>query len=141
MMSTISGMWRGGWGGCGAGRLRRLVGPLGAERVEVLPERRDVLRRVLVNRLPLLARELYDAVFDVRDVHHVRQAEALVLQVTAQQVAEDRERAEVSDVRVVPDGRAADVEPHLALVHGAELFELAGESVGEFKSHLTKNKL
>ncbi len=116
-----------------ARRLRRDFGALSAERVEVVEEGFDVLGRVLVNRLALLAREFDDAVFDVRDVHHVRDFVAAVLQVAAQHVAEGGHRSEVADVRVVPDRGAADVEPRLAFVHRAKLFELTGESVVELE--------
>src|SRR5436305_762785 len=83
-------------------RARRHFGPLGPERVEVFEEGFGELRRVLVNALPLCARELDDAVFDVRDVHHVPDLEALVLEIAAQNVGEGGHRSEVADVRVVP---------------------------------------
>ena len=118
-------------------RARRHFGTLGPERVEVFEESLGEPGRVLFNGLPLLARELDDAVFDVRDVHHVLDLKALVLEVAPQHVAEGGHRSEVADVRVVPDRRAADVEPHLALAYRAELFELAGEGVEEFEHRLT----
>ena len=95
-----------------------------------------VLAGVLVDGLAALGRELDDAVFDVRDVHHVRDAKTLVLEVAAEHVAEGGHRAEVADVREVPDRGAADVEPRLALAHGLELFEAAGEGVEE-SEHLS----
>ncbi len=123
-----------------ARRAGRHLGALGAERVEVFEEGVDVLCRVLVDGLAPLGRELDDAILDVRDVHHVRDLVAAVLEVAAQHVAEGGHRAEVADVRVVPDGRAAEVEFGLALFHGAELFEPAGEGVEEFE-HLWFAKL
>jgi len=123
-----------------SGRARQNLGALGAERLVVVEEGFGVPGRVFVDGLAALGRELDDAVFDVRDVHHVRDLVPLVLEVAAQRVAEGGHRAEVADVRVVPDCRAADVEPRLALVQRAELFDAAGEGVEEFE-HLSVEKL
>jgi hypothetical protein len=103
-------------------RARHDVGALAPQGVEVFPERLDVARRVVVNREAALLRVLDDAVFHVRDVHHVHDFVAAVFEVAGERVAEDAERAEVADVREVPDGRAAEVNPRPALPQRSELF-------------------
>ena len=102
-----------------------------AERIEIFPQRCDVFRRVLVNRHAVLLRERDDAIFNVRDVHHVRDMVALEAQVAAQDVREDV-GTKVTDVAVIPDSRPAEVHPHLAFCERAKLFKLAGKCVVKF---------
>ena len=104
--------------------------PFATERIEVFPERVDVLRGVVVDAQSGFLRLGDDAVFDVRDVHHVRDLEAFELQVATQDVGGDG-RTEVADVAVVPDGWTTVIEANFAFAHGAKLFNLAGECVAK----------
>ncbi len=71
-----------------------------------------------------------DAIFDVGDVHHVRDLEAFELQVTAQDVSGDG-AAEVADVTVVPDSWTTVIKAHLAIIERVKLFDPAGECVSK----------
>src|SRR5678816_3326995 len=104
------------------------VGPLAAERVEVFPERSDVLGGVLVDRQPGFLRLGDDAVFDVSDVHDVLDVVAFEFQITDDDVSGDG-AAKVSDVTVIPDGGTAIIEADLAFAQRAKLFNEARERV------------
>ena len=62
------------------------------ERVKVFPQCVDVFRRVIVDAESGFLRLGDDAVFDVRDVHHVCDFEAFELEISAQDVGGDCER-------------------------------------------------
>src|SRR5215813_7479896 len=104
---------------------RNQVGTFTAERIEVFPERLDVDCGVVVDTQAGLLRLGDDAVFDVRDVHHVRDFKAFEFQIATQNVGSDS-AAKVADVTVIPDGWAAVVETDLALPHGAKFFDATG---------------
>ena len=99
---------------------RNDFGPFAAERVEVFPERVDVVRGVVVDAQAGLLRLGDDAVVHVSDIHHVRDFVAFELQVTTQDVGGDG-AAEVSDVAVIPDGWTAVIEADFALVAAGEI--------------------
>ncbi len=96
---------------------------LEVQRLHVREERVGVHLRDLPRRLAGAARALLHLVLagvgvgrqvaDVGDVHHVPDAVAVPLEHALQQVLE-QERAEVADVLVVVDGRAAGVEADFA---------------------------
>jgi hypothetical protein len=109
-------------------RARHDLGSFAAERVEVFPERVDVLRGVLVDRQAGFLRLRDDAIFDVRDVHHVRDLVAFEFQIAANDVGRDG-AAEIADVAVFPDGWTTVIEPHLAFVDWAKLFNASRECV------------
>src|SRR5215213_5688420 len=96
-----------------------------AERVEVFPERVDVLRGVFVDRQTGLLRLGDDSVLDVSDVHDVSDFVAFEFQVTAYDVCGNG-AAEVADVAVIPDGGTAVVETDLAFAQRAKFFDPAG---------------
>src|SRR5262245_18958175 len=104
--------------------------PFAAKRVEVFPERVDILRGVIVDTQTRLLRLRDDAVFDVGNVHHVSDFETLELQVAAQDVGSDR-AAEVTDVTVVPDGWTTVIETHLAFFERVELFNTTRQCITE----------
>ena len=103
------------------------------QRVEVLEERRDVGRGEGVE---LEARRLGAAdglVVDVRQVHHLGHAIAEIGERAAQQILED-EGAQVPDVHVVVDRRAAGVHARFARPRGLERCAGAPERVVEPRS-------
>jgi hypothetical protein len=89
-----------------------MLGPLHVQGVEVAQERLDERRRVFVERDPGLVRAQDGLVVHVGHVHHLRHLVAEVAQDPPQHVLE-QEGAEVADVDVVVDGRAAGVDPRL----------------------------
>src|SRR5215213_171023 len=115
------------------------VGPLAAECVKVFPERVDVLRGVLVDRQAGFLRLGDDAVFDVSDVHDMRDLVALELQVTDHDVSGDG-AAEVSDVAVIPDGRTAVIEADLALAQRAKFFDATGQGIPKLEHGMMRIK-
>ena len=107
-----------------------MLGALDPQRVEILEEGLDVLLRELVDRLAMLGRLLDDAVLDVGQVHHLGDAIPLLEEDAAQQVLEE-EGAEVTDMRIIVDGRAAGVHPNVAWLDRHELFQPAAHRVVE----------
>src|SRR5215213_2304724 len=101
------------------------VRALAAERVEIFPQRVDVLRGVFVDCQAGLLRLGDDAVFDVSDIHHVRDFVAFELQVSTHDVGGDS-AAKVADVAVIPDGRPAVIEADLAFAQRAKFFDATG---------------
>ena len=111
--------------------LRRSRGDLrafAAERIKVFPKGVNVLLSIVVDGHAALLRFRHDAVVDISEVHDVRHAQALELQIPANNISGDR-RAKISDVAVVPNGRPAVIEFRFAFDHRAKLFELTGECV------------
>src|ERR1051325_4897613 len=104
---------------------RNDVGTFATERVEVFPQRLNVDRGVVVDTQAGFLRLGDDAVFNVSDVHYVRDFEAFVFQVAAQDVGGDG-AAEVADVAVIPDSRAAVIEPDLTFARGPKFFDATG---------------
>src|SRR6185295_252419 len=121
----------GNMSGCARDYLR----PFATERVKVFPESVDVLRSVVVDADSSFLRLGDDAIFDVRDVHHVSDFEAFELEIAAQDVGGDG-RTEVADMTVVPDSGAAIVHANFAFAHGTKFFNLAGECVAKSKHEL-----
>src|ERR1700694_202554 len=105
-----------------------MLGPLNSQRIEILKKRLDVLLGELVDRLAMLRRLLDDAIFDIGEVHHLRDAVPLLEEDPAQEILEE-EGAEVADVGIVVDGRAARVHPNLAWFDRCEFFELTAHRV------------
>ena len=116
-------------------RARDYFRPFATERIKVFPERVDVFRSVVVDAESSFLRLGDDAIFDVRDVHHVSDFETFELQIAAQDVGSDG-RTEVADMAVVPDCWAAIVHASFAFAHGAKFFNLAGECVAKSKHEL-----
>ena len=111
--------------------LRRTRGdlwPFTAERVKVFPKGVNVLLSIVVDGHAALLRFRHDAVVDIGEVHDVRHAQALELQIPANNISGDC-RAKISDVAVIPNRGAAIVKLRFALDHWAKLFELAGKCV------------
>ncbi len=109
---------------------RHDFGAFAAKRVEVFPQRVDVLRGVVVDTQSRFLRLRDDAIFDVRDVHHVRDFETFELQIAAQDVGGDG-AAEVTDVTVIPNGWTTIIEAHLAILQRVKLFDTPGECISE----------
>ena len=112
------------------GGARDDFGALDRERLAILQERFGVERRVRFKPLALLKHVADDLVFDVRDVHHMQDFVAEIFQITAQHVDGD-EGAEVADVTVIINRRAARIHPHPVAFERAELFEGARQRVSE----------
>src|SRR5438874_11440956 len=93
---------------------RRNIGALTTKRVEVFPKCINVLRRVLVERLPGLFGLSDDAIIHVGQVHHGSYAQAFELQVAPNQIRGDG-RTKITDMAVIPDRRPAVVKLRLAL--------------------------
>ena len=110
------------------GRPRHVLRPLHPQRLHVLLEAADVLRReareVLARRLGLLD----DAVVHVGHVHDLAHAVAEVRERAPQHV-DRHEGPEVPDVRPVVDGGAAGVEAELGRVLRHERLDLAAQRV------------
>ena len=102
--------------------------PFAAQRVKVFPERLDVLRRVVIDRLPVLLRLGNDAIIDVGEIHYLRDPQAFELEIAANHIGGNR-GAKVSDVAIVPDRRAAVIKLRFAFDHRAKLFKLSRECV------------
>ena len=92
------------------GRPRVVLDPLDVQRVEVARRSVDERRRVVVQRDAGLVRAADGLVVHVGEVHHLGHAVAEVAQAAPQQVLEE-EGAQVADVDVVVDRRAAGVDP------------------------------
>src|SRR6266446_4023835 len=107
-----------------------MLRPLDPQRVEFLEEGLDVWLGELVDRLAVLGGLLDDAVLDVGEVHHLGDAISLLEEDPAQQVLEE-ESAEVTDVRIIVDGRAAGVHANVARLDRHELFQPAAHRVVE----------
>jgi hypothetical protein len=101
---------------------------LAAQRVEVFPEGFNVFLRIVIDGHATLLRFRHDAVVDISEVHDVRHAQALELQIAANNISGNC-RAKISDVAIVPDGRPAVIEFRFACDHRAKLFELTGKCV------------
>src|SRR5215203_886401 len=110
------------------GRTRRHLRPLHAESVEVFPERLDIGLGEIVDADVSLCGFVNDAVVDIRQVEDVGYFETFEFQVAPQNVAED-ERAKVSDMRKIPNRRAADIHPDMALFHRVKFLDLSGKRV------------
>src|SRR5688500_18448095 len=97
------------------------VGPLATQCVKVFPECLDVFRSVVVNRQSRFLRFGNDAVFHVRDVHHVRDFVTLEPEITTENVR-GHCGTKVSDVTVIPNSWTTVVKAHFALAHWVKLF-------------------
>ena len=71
-----------------------------------------------------------DLIVHVGDVHYVVEAISGATQEAAKNIHRDK-CAEVSDVPIIVDGRAAGVHPNPLRFDGAKLFELSRECVEE----------
>ena len=110
------------------GSARIVLGPLGAERRHVLEERRGVRRDVFVDRDPRVHRLVENAVVDVGQVHHVRDAKASDPQMSPHKVVKE-ECSKVADVSEVPDRRTARIHADVALLERLEILLRSGERV------------
>ena len=110
------------------GGLGVVFGGLDVERADVVEKRLLVLGGELAEGQPGGARVADGLVVHVREVHHLRDAEALVPEPAPQQVLEDV-GAEVPDVRVVVDRRPARVHADVAGLQRNQLLLPAGERV------------
>src|SRR5512134_2463145 len=79
-----------------------------------------------------LASGFDDLVFDVGQVHHELDLEALPLEVAVQQIVEN-ERAVVADVRRAVDSRAACVDTDALFEERLKILDLACQCVEEAK--------
>ena len=92
---------------------RRDLGPLATERIKVFPERFNVFHCVVVDRLAALLRLRNDAVVDIRNIHRLRHAQTLELQISSQYIRRNR-RPKIPNVPVIPNRRPAVIKSDLA---------------------------
>ena len=111
---------------------RVMLGPFDPQRIEILEKRVDVLLGELVDRLSTLGRLLDDAILDIGEVHHLRDLVPLLAQDPAKQVLKQK-GAEVADVGIVVNRRAARVHPDVSRLERHELFDLAAHRVVQAK--------
>ena len=99
-----------------------------AERAEILEERILVFAREGLKRQPRGARIADGLVVDVGQVHDLRDLDAVVFERAAEKVFEEI-GAEIADVGVVVDRRAAGVHPGVSLADRGEFGHAASERV------------
>src|ERR1700730_11834783 len=116
---------------------RVVLSTFDAQRIEVIEKRLDVFLGELVDRLAVLGRLLDDAVLDIGQIHHLRDAVPLLQQDSSQQVLEE-EGPEVPDVGIVVDRWAAGVHPNMTRFDRLELLDPTIHRVVEaHRHHLT----
>jgi hypothetical protein len=104
-----------------------------AERLEQIKVRTRVRLGDRRYGLPSLDRALDQPIVDVGHILHVEHAPSLeAFEVTSQR-AEHEDRADVSDVQVVVDGGATDVDPHGLAVLRCEGIQAPREAVVELQ--------
>ncbi len=104
-------------------RTRHHLGTFVAESVKILEKVLRVRCRKLVDRDRTGSGLVDDPVVDVGQVHHVGEVVALESQVPPQDVAE-YEGAKIPDVSKIPNRRAADVHPDLAVLDRLKILDL-----------------
>ena len=98
----------------------------------VFKEGAGVRLGVSLDVLACLDGSLDDFVIDVRDVHHMFEDPSLAEQVPPQDVFEDI-GSQIADMYIVVNGWSARVHSNGGSIQGGEIFQAAGEGVGQFK--------
>jgi hypothetical protein len=101
------------------------------ERFQILEERGFKFSGEFRQRGFGFADALDDFIFDVRDIHDVRDLEIFEFQITPDEIGED-ERAPVADVREVINGRPAAIHPDFWRIERREFLDGARERVEQF---------
>ena len=105
-----------------------------AQHLAILAKRLRVLCGILCDWLVQSHGILDDLVVHVGDVHDVVEPVAARPQPAAQEIDKD-EAAEIADVRVIVDGRAAGVHPDRIIRQGSERLHFLREGIIEAQRH------
>jgi hypothetical protein len=109
---------------------RRDLRPFHSELIKVFPEGIDVRLREFIDTYPAVCGLVDYPVVNIGEIENVGHFVAFIFQVSTQNVAEN-ERTEVSNVRKIPNGRAANVHLHAAVFHRNKFLDAARERVKE----------
>src|SRR2546430_1641949 len=107
-----------------------MLGPLDIEGVQILEKSLGVKCNVFREGGIRLPRSVNRLIIDVSQIHHLRDAVALVDQIPAQDIVE-HESPEVADVGVVVHRGSAGIDAHLSRMNGLEFFLAARQGIKE----------
>ena len=130
---------RGGHFGDVLGRARDAFGAFKAQHRAIVEKRFGVGFGVIGERLALRDRIANDLVVHVRDVHDVIEFVTVEPEHATQQIVED-EGAEITDVRVIVNRRAAGIHSHGIALDRREWLDLLCQRVVEAQGHLYGGK-